>query len=150
MAKRLRSQIDAGAASATTNTAGTATVGGVNLKMRGKGAGESANGNVNGNPNNNGPNSQTLLKKPRARQALAYANVVPSSGSSRSGSGGSNSGNNSGGGKSNVASQGQGVITRRSSRLLSSVGLGGAVSGKVGLKVCVFIELYIVLILMCC
>jgi anaphase-promoting complex subunit 3 len=135
VAKRLRSQIDAGA----TNTAGTATVG-VNLKTRGGRGASAGEVNVNGNGNNN----QTLVKKPRARQALAYANTVPAAGrvsgssSSRS-SGASNSGagnNSGGGGKSNVNPQAIPVVMRRSSRLLSGTGAGGG--AKAGLKVCLF------------
>jgi len=99
---------------------------GVSLKMR-TGRGESGT-------NVNGTNNQTLVKK---RQALAYANIVPSSSggrasgssSSRSGSGGGNSNNS--GGKSNVNTQAQPhVVTRRSSRLLSGTG-GGLTGGKV-------------------
>jgi len=108
VAKRLRSQMDAV---------------GVSLKMR-AGRGESVSGT----------NNQTLVKK---RQALAYANIVPStsggrgSGSPSSRSGGGSSGGNNSGGKSGQAQPH--VVTRRSSRLLSGTGLG-LMGGKVCLK----------------
>ena len=146
--------MDAGTLPGVTNVVGSGTVG-ESMKMRagkggaGAGVGESSVVNINGNTTNN---NLTAVKKPRVRPALAYANIVPSGrasgSSSRSGSGGSNNGggNNSGGGKSNVNVQalGHGVVTRRSSRLLSGAGFGGggaAGAGKVGLKVCWFYSL---------
>lgn len=146
VAKRLRSQIDGGTGVGNVVPGGGTTVGeSVKTTTRagaGAGVGEGSVVNVNGN------NNLTAVKKPRVRQALVYANIVPSGrgsgSSSRSGSGGSNNGGGGGSGKSgnaNVQASGLGVV-RRSSRLLSGGGVGGGGGGgavKVGLKVCGFI-----------